>query len=518
MANRLKMATINAIRCLLERGWSRRRIARELGVDRETVARYARRERQDGSKPAISTAGPSPAERLRPASGRPSSCERYRPIIVSKLEAGLTAQRIWQDLAAEHGFEGSYESVKRFVRRLQVVHDLALRRIESAPGAEAQVDFGRGAWIAVAGGRKRRPHVLRVVLSYSRRAYSEAVWRQDAESFIRCLENAFHHFGGTPRTLVIDNLRAAVSQADWYDPDLNPKVEEFARHYGTVILPTKPRTPRHKGKVESGIQYLHGNALKGHVFESLAAHNQHLRQWEQQVADHRIHGTTRRQVRALFEEHEWRALLPLPDQRFPLFREARRKVHRDGHVEVERSYYSVPPEYLSREVWVRWDSRLVRIYNDRFEQIAIHCRAQRGAFSTQQLHLASQKISTVERGAEYLLRRAALVGPWSALWTRQMLQARGIPGIRVLQGFLALAGRLSASVLEKACQTAAKHQLWRLRHLRRLCEQHGEQQEPVFMQDHPLIRPLDNYGAIVRFPQVSFRPPAFQPETERSCA
>lgn len=133
-----------------------------------------------------------------------------------------------------------------------------------------------------------------------------------------------------------------------------------------MILPTKPRTPRHKGKVENSIGYLAGNALKGHLFSSLDAHNQHLRQWETQVADHRIHGTTRRQVRALFDEHERQALLALPEQRFPCFQEARRKVHRDGHIEVERSYYSVPPEYLAREVWVRWDSRVVRIYNDRF--------------------------------------------------------------------------------------------------------------------------------------------------------
>lgn len=500
MANKLKMATITAIECLLEQGWSQRRIARELRIDRETVARYARPASPGGAKPAISTAG------------RPSRCEPYRPVVASRLEAGLTAQRIWQDLRAEEGFAGSYESVKRFVRRLQGSRDLPFRRIESPPGAEAQVDFGRGGWIVGPGGRKRRPHVLRVVLSFSRRAYSEAVWRQDTESFIRCLENAFHHFGGVPRTLVIDNLRAAVSRADWYDPELNPKIEAFARHYGTVILPTKPRTPRHKGKVENSIGYLHGNALKGHLFASLDAHNQHLRQWEQQVADHRIHGTTRRQVRALFDEHERQALLALPEQRFPSFQEARRKVHRDGHVEVERAYYSVPPEYLAREVWVRWDSRLVRIYNDRFEQIAVHCTAPRGAFSTQRVHLASEKISRVERGAEYLLGRASLVGPWSARWTRQMLEARGIPGIRVLQGFLALARQVPIPVLERACQTAAKHQLWRLRHLRRLCQQHPQEPELALLQEHPLIRPLDAYDAIAQFPGVSFRPPATAPE------
>ena len=411
MVNRLKMATTETIRGLLAQGWSQRRIARELGIDRETVARYARGQPEE-SNPAISTAG------------RPSTCEPCRTVIEDKRAAGLSAQRIWQDLVDEQGFAGSYESVKRFVRHLQGGQELPFRRMETLPGAEAQVDFGRG---------RRRPHAFRIVLSFSRRAYSEGVWRQDTESFIRCLENAFRHFGGVTRTLVIDNLRSAVSQADWYDPELNPKVLDFSRHSGTVILPTKPYMPRHKGKIENNIGYLEDNALRGHAFDSLAAHNEHLRRWEQQVADHRIHGTTRRQVLALFEEYERQALLPLPEQRFPVFQEGRRKVHCDGHISVACSYYSVPPEYRSREVWVRWDSRLVRIYNSRFEQISIHCRVAPGKFSTQKAHLASEKISSIERGAEYLLRRASLVGPWSALWTRQMLEARGIEGIRVLQ-------------------------------------------------------------------------------------
>jgi len=502
LANKLKMAAIEAIRRLLERGWSRRRVARELGVDRETVARHAQAGGPDASKPAISTAG------------RASQCGPYRPVVESKLEAGLSAQRIWQDLVSEHGFGGSYESVKRFVRHLRGGRQLPFRRIESPPGAEAQVDFGRGGWIVDDNGKRRRPHVLRVVLSFSRRGYSEGVWRQDTESFLRCLENAFLWFGGVPRTLVIDNLRAAVSQADWYDPELNPKLEQFSRHYGTVILPTKPGTPRHKGKIENSIDYLHGNALRGHVFESLAAHNGHLRQWESQVADHRIHGTTRRQVQALFEEHERGALLPLPEHRFPVFEEARRKVQRDGHITVARSYYSVPPEYLAREVWVRWDGRLVRIYNDRFQQISIHCRVRPGAFSTQRTHLASEKISSVERGAEYLLGRARLIGPWSALWSRQMLEARGIAGMRVLQGFLALAKRFPPVVLEEACRQAARQQRWRLRHLRRLCQQAPAQPDPALLETHALIRPLDSYGAIARFPPVSFRPPAPGPEIQ----
>ena len=96
-----------------------------------------------------------------------------------------------------------------------------------------------------AGGKRRRPHVLRVVLSHSRKGYTEAIDRQTTDGFVQCLENAFQHFGGAPKTLVIDNLRAAVRRADWFDPELNPKVQSFAAHYGTVFLPTRVATPRH---------------------------------------------------------------------------------------------------------------------------------------------------------------------------------------------------------------------------------------------------------------------------------
>src|SRR5207253_3073600 len=129
-----------------------------------------------------------------------------------------------------------------------------------------------------------------------------------------------HHFGGVPAALVIDNLKAAVTRADWYDPDLNPKIQSFAQHYGTVVMPTKPRTPRHKGKVERGVGYVQDNALKGKRFTSLAEQNAYLLRWETQVADTRIHGTTCEQVRQSFEV-ERPALRSLPVDRFPLFQE-----------------------------------------------------------------------------------------------------------------------------------------------------------------------------------------------------
>src|SRR5690606_2194639 len=192
--------------------------------------------------------------------------------------------------------------------------------------------------------------------------YSEATFRQTTDDFLSALENAFRHFGGVPKTLVIDNLKAAVQHPDWFDPELTPKVAAFARHYGTVILPTKPYTPRHRGKVEAGVTSVQSNARARRTFDSLAAQNEHLTRWEATIGDTRIHRTTKQQVGKLFREAEQAALLPLAREPFANFQEAQRKVNRDGHVEVAKAYYSVPPEYLARTVWVRWDARLVRIF------------------------------------------------------------------------------------------------------------------------------------------------------------
>lgn len=495
--NQLSVANQNAIIVLAGRGWSHRRIARELGIHRETVSRYVRLSSEE-SKPAKVTAGsdPKPAKVTPGSEGARSLCEPYRAKILEKCDEGLSAQRIWQDLRDEHDFTGSYQSTKRFVRRLRQASPLPFRRLETDPGEEAQVDFGQGA--PIDGGKRRRPHLFRIVLSHSRKAYSEVVDRQTTENFIRAIENAFWHFGGSPKVLITDNLRAAVKKADWFDPELNPKIESFCRHYGVVILPNRPYTPRHKGKVEAGVDYVQENALKSRRFETLSTQNVFLHDWELKVADTRIHGTTRRQVRKVYEEVERPALQPLPRDRFPFFHEGQRRVHRDGHVEVQRAYYSVPPEYVGRSVWVRWDSRLVRIFTVRMEPITVHCRQQPGRFSTQQDHISSRKRSAVERSAEDLLSRARRIGPETGRWGEAMLDARGIPGIRVLVGLLGLAKRYPVSRLEVACGTARMHHGFRLRILRELLKR---QQKPAgsgeLLREHPIIRSLSTYGDLV---------------------
>ena len=275
MSNLLKVAMIDLILSLHRQGLSQRRIASELGINRETVARHLSQP-PDAAKPAIAPSGSIEAETepkpaiapsgsadcqpgtntdLSPAPlvlerlgrrGRRSECEPWRDVIQAKCDLGLSAQRIYQDLTTEHGFAGTYYSVRRFVRQLAPRTELPFRRLECGPGEEAQVDFGTGARIVDHDGKRRKTHLFRVVLSHSRKAYSEVVFRQTTDEFLRCIENAFRQFGGAPRRLILDNLRAAVQKADWFDPELNPKVRSFGEHYGFVFLPTRPYMPRLK--------------------------------------------------------------------------------------------------------------------------------------------------------------------------------------------------------------------------------------------------------------------------------
>jgi transposase len=493
------MATVNSIATLHRAGYSDRRIAAALNIDRGTVARYRRQIQNPPEAPPGSDGDPpgeEPCDPHQSATGPDSLCEPHRALILKKLEQGLTAQRIWQDLVDDHGFAAKYHSVRRFVARLVEKTPQLVRRIEVEPGEEAQIDFGTAAYVTTTDGKRRRPWVLRVVLSHSRKGYSEVVYQQSTENFIRVLENAFRYFGGVPKTLVIDNLKAAVLKADWYDPEIHPKLQSFAQHYGSVFIPTKPYTPQHKGKVESGIKYVKNNALAGKVFSSLEEQNAHLLDWEQRVADTRIHGTTKRQVGKQFEDVERVMLAPLPVDSFPSFHEGRRTVSRDGHLEVAKAYYSMPPEYVGCRVWVRWDARLVRIFNDRWEQLAAHAKSEPGKFSTNPNHIPKKRVSAVERGTDALLKEIALIGDDAQQWSQAMVQTRGIEGVRVLAGLKALAKKHDSAALNKACRKALSYGAFRLKTIRELLKRDDgtTQQQFDFLDEHPVIRPLSDYS------------------------
>jgi transposase len=520
VVRRLDMDKLQGIEQLFASGMSKRQIARTLGINRKSVDRHlavksskgatnqeaptgAATIPSDDSKGAkaptgadASLSGEFAPKKIDPlvAQSR-SECSRYREQIISKIEQGLTAQRIFQDLVAEHGFTSKYHSVRRYVATLTNCKELPVRRIEVEPGQEIQIDYGQGARCMDHNGKFRKTYLFRLVLSHSRKGYTEAVTRLTTESLIRSLENAFRALGGVPKIIVFDNAASAVKQADWYDPELNPKIIAFCKHYGCAFLPTRPRTPEHKGKVERGVDYVQENAIKGMTFESLSLQNQHLLHWEKNIADTRIHGTTKKHVGKQFAEVEKQTLGALRSEPFPFYDEGTRKVSRDGHIEVKGSFYSAPPEYLGCEVWVRWNDKIVRMLNFRQEQVAIHPRMEKGKFSTLAAHIAPSKISGIERGAQYLLQKVKLIGPNATRWADGAISERGVEAMRTIQGLLSLTGKYESSAIEHASDTAWRSGSFRYRTIKKLLEHGGAKQQTMeFMDEHPVIRPILEYG------------------------
>jgi len=375
-------------------GWSLRRIEQATEVRRETVSAYLKaagvvvhgrgRPPRKGSKPAISEGvstdpgGPKPAissvmstdsEGSKPAitgevstdfepapwpppPGRApsaSACEPFREVIGEALSRGRNAVAIWQDLVDGHGFQAGYASVRRFVLKLRGSTPAEARVvITTAPGEEAQVDYGDGPMVRnPATGKYRRTRLFVLTLGYSRKSVRLLVWRSSAQVWAELHERAFRRLGGTARIVVLDNLREGVITPDVYDPTLNPLYRDVLAHYGVVALPCRVRDPDRKGKVEAGVGHAQKTPLKGLRFESLEEAQTYLDRWEERWADTRIHGTTKRQVAVMFAE-EKPALRELPIEPFRYYRYGERTVNLDGCVEVEAAYYGAPPGWIGR--------------------------------------------------------------------------------------------------------------------------------------------------------------------------
>jgi transposase len=427
----------------------------------------------------------SPGKRAR------SVAAAYRTAITEKLDAGLSVQRVWQDLVDEFGYAASYESVKRFVRTLAVPRR-AVGVFHCAPGAEAQVDFFRGApTLHSETGEWRRPWVFRMTLGHSRHGYEEAVWDQRLETFLRLHERAFRDLGGVALVIRHDNLKAAVVRACLYDPDSHEVYLAFARHWGFTPLPTQPRHPQENGKQERSGGYVKDNALKGRRFDSLDEQNAWLRHWNRTVARLRIHGTTRRQVWTHFVATDQGALRPLAAESFPFFSAGERKVHADGHVEVAGAFYPVPLALLGQRVRVQWDARLVRVFQAD-TLAAVHRTVMPGTYAPQhhERDASTRQAAFVHR----LLGQCERVGPALRHWADAALAARGVRAIRLIQGVLQLTRRVPRERLLAAVQIAHAQQQYRYRTIRRLTESSPRPTPPILIATDPAIRPMTHYA------------------------
>lgn len=519
MANFLSETKVQIIEALARLGWSLRRIEAETGARRETAGRYIRAAglsvRPPGrwghgppkaaievstdpggeAKPAIEVStdsGPviGAADALR--SRARSACEEHREFIEAAVLRGRDAVAIWQDLVDDHGFSAKYSSVKRFVRRLRAKAPEMSGVIETAPGEEAQVDYTEGPLVRdPATGKYRRPYLFIMTLGWSRKCFRKLVWKSSAEVWARLHEEAFRHFGGAVATVVLDNLKEGVLSPDIYDPALNPLYRDVLAHYGAVALPCRPRDPDRKGKVERAVQHT-ARRLRGLKFETLETAQAYIDHWDARWADTRIHGTTKRQVAAMFEE-ERPFLRSLPIEPFRYYRYGDRTVHLDGSVEVDRAYYHVPSGLLGRRVAVRWDDRIVRILSlETGELIVEHDRTSAGRRRMRE----EDRPAKTPVGVARLLSRADAIGEQIGVLCRSIHEREGAPGVRRIFGVLSLARRHGAAALEAACREALEMGMPTYRFVKHWLEKHPPAQLTLKQVD-PLIRELTHYRDLI---------------------
>ncbi len=552
MSNVLSEAKKQQVIALGRLGWPLRRIEQETGVRRETAGAYlkaagigvrppgawgrrapAKPANENGvttgseaAKPAntvnpnpnpgnLSTKGRAKAKAAKPANenavttgfgvelsdserNRPlpvpstSLCEPFREAIELGLSQGRNAMAIWQDMVSESGFRGGYQTVKRFVRKLRGNQQPQPRAvIITEPGEEAQVDYGTGPMVRdPQTGKYRRTRLFVLTLGCSRKAVRLLSFRSSSRIWAELHEKAFRRLGGSTRMVVLDNLKEGVLVPDIYDPTLNPLYRDVLTHYGCVALPCRIQDPDRKGKVERGVGHAKNTPLKGKRFESLEEAQAYLDRWETSCADTRIHGTTKRQVAAMFAE-EKPFLLPLPLEPFRYYQHGQRVVHLDGCVEVEAAYYGLPPGWIGRLVRVQWDELYVRILDpNNGLLLREHVRQKRGWYRIKEEDHPKHRPLRVSQ----LLWRAGRAGTHIGTLCNLIYSQLGEPGVRRVLGVLSLAKKFGLAAVEEACAAALEMGVYEYRFVRRYLER-GPQL--TLRQVDPLIRELVQYRDLI---------------------
>ena len=488
---------------------SQRDIERITGIDRKTIRSYQRQfEASRSNSPGVAT---DPPEQIPPpwpstmvataVTSSTSKCEPHRAFIDAQLRLGRNATAVYQDLVDLHGFDGAYNSVKRFAATLRHKAPEQFDRLSFLPGEEMQVDYGEGAPTRVPGGeRYRKPRLFVATLRYSRRSFRRVVWTSSQQVWAELHEQAWSYFGGSTRYVVLDNLKEGVLKPDLYEPELNPVYAATLAHYEVVADPARVRDPNRKGTVENAIGHTQATALKGRRFESIEEQNTFLEHWETKWAASRIHGSERRQVQAMFEE-ERSHLQPLPLTGMQFFTEEQRTVYDDSCVRIDHSSYAARPAPIGSIVLVRLYAHKIEIRDRRSHALLrVHARAERPG--TVVLPMA-ERIFNPSRETRFILNQARAIGAQTQRLCEMLFAIEGRVGQRKLWGIVNLAKRYPNHFIDAACAQAMAQGVHSYRHVKAVTERlvadalaalEPTPEQPTLTQQHALIRSALEYG------------------------
>jgi len=453
------------IRLKSELGLSARQIARSCSISHSTVLEVLRRAEESGlSWPFPEQLDDGALEaRLFPTRNSPAGNARSQPdwaeIHRELKRKGVTLQLLWQEYKQAHPDGYQYSYFCELYQKWSGTLDLPLRQVYQA-GEKMFVDYA-GMTLQVVDtrtGNVFEAPVFVAVLGASNYTYAEATPSQELEHWIGSHCRSFDYFDGVTACIVPDNLRSGVTRACRYEPDLNPTYQEMAAYYGTVIIPARPRRPRDKAKVETGVQVVERwilAPLRNRVFFSLGEGNKAI--WEGlEKLNHQPFQKMEGSRRSFYEELEKPALKKLPVKGYTFARWKQARVNIDYHIEVEKNYYSVPYRLVKEQVDARFTDAIVEILHQG-KRIASHPRLHgKGQFNTIDEHRPVAHQKYLEWTPSRIIRWAEQTGPNTAKMAGQIMENRAHPeqGYRACLGLLRLGQRYSDERLEAACSRA----------------------------------------------------------------
>ena len=385
----------------------------------------------------------------------PSTVKPFQKQVETWFKEDIQGTTIYDALVRNHGFSGSYSSVRRYLKKLKDQDVKASVKLVFKPGELTQVDFGKGPDLINAHSAKLfKTWVFVMTLAWSRHMYAEIVPDQKVITWLGCHRRAFEFFGGVSSRVRIDNLKSAITKACYYEPTVQRAYEDLALQYGFKIDPCPIKKPEQKGRVESGVKYIKKSFLPLRDIRSIADGNQQLMQWIMEDAGRRIHGTTREKPLVRFEETEKELLRPLPDIAFDLAVWTKCKLHGDCHISLEKCFYSAPHVYINQVLWVKSLEKTVHIYKDH-HLVATHPRKFKpGQKSTNNDHYPPEAQAYMMRDPQWCLAQADKVGPYCRELMDELFAHKVLEKLRAAQGLIKLKTKFGAKSLESACKRA----------------------------------------------------------------
>lgn len=418
---------------------------------------------------------------------------------------GVTLQLLYEEYRRDHadGYSRSrfYEKYRNYAKKLDPV-----MRFNHKAGDKMFEDFSgdRPHYINPATGEKVEAELFVTVLGASSYIFACAVDDQKTENFINSNIRAFEYYGGCPECIVPDNLKSGVKSACYYDPEINRTFADMAEHYNVAVVPARAGKPRDKAKVENAVLQAQRRilaALRNRTFFSLYELNEAIME-EVEKLNRRPMAVTGKTRRELFEEIEKPALRPLPVERFEIYNyKAPSTVHIDYHVEVEKSYYSVPYTLIGETIEAKYNSRVVELYHKK-KRVASHIRTyKKGEFITEDRHMPHEHRQYLEWTPERIKNWGSKIGEHTRILMQQIMDSKKHPeqGFRSCLGIIRLSKQYTPERVENACKRALSVEAYNYRSVKSILQRgldkvaYLDERKEIKLIEHSNIRGGEYY-------------------------